>query len=317
MVAARFTPQEFELFARTAIAIFLEAAPFLLIGSVLSALIEVFVHQERLAKWLPKNALASSSLGILGGMALPTCECGAVPIARRFLLKGIPPGPAMAYMLSAPVINPLVLLATYVAFQGDASMVLWRACFVAVPALILSFLWRTRDPHDLLKKSAHRAPVSSCHGHSHGPDGLCEAGENGFPAGQSRWRSLLQTATSEFLAMGKYLVIGCLAAAFFKTFLPWQVLSTIQSSLFVSVGVFMGLAVLLSICSEADAFVAASFVSFPAAAKLSFIALGPMVDLKLMGMYFAVFRKKVAASLILIPTATIFLLSAAFGIFGR
>ena len=64
----------------------------------------------------------------------------------------------------------------------------------------------------------------------------------------------------------------------------------------------MGLAVLLCLCSEADAFVAASFTTLHPSAKLGFLVLGPMFDLKLLLMYTRVFRKRliltIAASVI-------------------
>jgi uncharacterized protein len=51
------------------------------------------------------------------------------------------------------------------------------------------------------------------------------------------------------------------------------------------------LAVLLSICSEADAFVAASLSQFSLTARLAFLVVGPMVDLKLFAMQVGVFGR--------------------------
>ena len=74
----------------------------------------------------------------------------------------------------------------------------------------------------------------------------------------------------------------------------------------------MLLAILLSICSEADAFVAASFLTFPAGAHLAFVGIGPMADLKLIGMYTATFRRKIVLALIFGPIVLIFMLSWLF-----
>jgi uncharacterized protein len=119
---------------------------------------------------------------------------------------------------------------------------------------------------------------------------------------------------SEFLDMGKYLVLGAFAVAFTKVFLPREVLLLFQNNIFWGVGAMMLLAVLISVCSEADAFVAASFVTLPAAAKLSFLAIGPMVDLKLIIMYSAVFDKRIALVLIFLPTILVYLLSTLLGV---
>ena len=113
--------------ARIAVSIVLEAAPFLLLGSLLSAAIERYVKTDRIARRIPKGPLGRMAVGLLGGMLMPICECGSVPLARRLLGKGVPPLTAVTYMLAAPVINPVVLLSTYVAFGGNMKMVLSRA----------------------------------------------------------------------------------------------------------------------------------------------------------------------------------------------
>jgi uncharacterized membrane protein YraQ (UPF0718 family) len=119
---------------------------------------------------------------------------------------------------------------------------------------------------------------------------------------------LLHTA-SEFLDMGKYLVLGAVAVGIFKLFMLAELVLPFQSNVYMAVGALMLLAILLSICSEADAFVAASFTTFPAAAQLSFMALGPMVDLKLIFMYGSVFRKRFVLMMIALPIISVFLLS--------
>jgi len=119
--------QDIQMLARIAVSIVLEAAPFLLLGSLLSAAIERYVDTERIGRRIPKGPLGRMAVGLLGGMLMPICECGSVPLARRLLGKGVPPLTAVTYMLAAPVINPVVLLSTYVAFGGNMKMVLSRA----------------------------------------------------------------------------------------------------------------------------------------------------------------------------------------------
>ncbi len=78
----------------------------------------------------------------------------------------------------------------------------------------------------------------------------------------------------------------------------------------------MLLAVLLSVCSEADAFVAASFASFPLTAKVAFMAIGPMVDLKLIPMFLSVFNRRVAVALIVVPTVSVYVMSFVMALGG-
>ena len=150
----------------------------------------------------------------------------------------------------------------------------------------------------------------------------CEAGtvpESGHAHshGSSQWskiREALTHAGHEFFDMGKYLIIGAIIAALFKTLVPQDVIAQFSGNIFLAIFGMMALAILLSVCSEADAFVAASFVSFPAVAKLSFVTIGPMVDLKLIGMFAATFQKKVFRALLIGPVLMIFFMTWILGL---
>ena len=307
------------VFASVAVSIFLEAAPFLLLGSLISAGFEHLVPQERLARWTPQGRLPAVGLGLVAGMILPTCECGVVPITRRLLSKGVNPAAAITYMLSAPVINPVVIISTLVAFQGNYWMVLGRVALVALPAAVLGWTLGAISPRALLRHpelvaSVQEGPVLPSlepAAHVHGPG--C-GHDHGHYVGPT-WVKVLAQAAGEFMEMGKYLLIGSLAAALFKTLLPSEVMMLFKGNIFLAVGAMMLLAILLSVCSEADAFVAASFSAFPAASQLAFVALGPMVDLKLIATFWGVFHPRVAMALILIPCLLIFLWSVLLGVY--
>ena len=290
--------------ARIAVSIVLEAAPFLLLGSLLSAVVDRYVDTERIARRIPKGPLGSMAVGLLGGMVMPICECGSVPLARRLLGKGVPPLTAITYMLAAPVINPVVLLSTYVAFSGNLKMVLARVLVVACGAALTGWLSSGRLSADFVSDSNRRTlPPDLNHSHSHGAH-RSDDGERG-----RRVLEFLSGGASEFLDMGKYLVLGALASAAFKVFLPWQLVQALAGNAALAIALLMLLAVLLCVCSEADAFVAAAFVYAPPAAQLSFMAVGAMVDLKLVGMYFSAFPKKIAWTLIIVPAVCVFALS--------
>jgi uncharacterized membrane protein YraQ (UPF0718 family) len=297
--------QDIQLLARIAVSIVLEAAPFLLLGSLLSAAIDRYVKTDLIARRIPDGTIGRMAVGLLGGMAMPICECGSVPLARRLLGKGVPPLTALTYMLAAPVINPVVLLSTYVAFGGNMKMVLSRAVAVAVSAALTGWLCAGRISSKGQADSIQpMAGADLNHLHSHG-------GRPIAAGGRSRWAvvDLLSSGAAEFLDMGKYLVLGALTSAAFKVFLPWQLVQALGAHAAISVAVLMLLAVLLCVCSEADAFVAASFVYAPPSAQLAFMAVGAMVDLKLVGMYYSAFPKKIAWMLIVVPVVCVFVLS--------
>jgi uncharacterized membrane protein YraQ (UPF0718 family) len=324
--------QSLQIFSSTVISVFLEASPFLMLGALLSAIFEVYMPQERIDKYLPKGRLLGLLFGLSAGMLMPTCECGVVSIVRRMLKKGVPSHIAITYMISTPVINPLVIAATYIAYRGDMWMVMGRICVVAVCAVTMGLVFSRYDPALLLREGRNYAglfeggytgtgsvevlmPANACcetpHGLGCGCHGGCEI------QNESKLIAIILNTASEFLDMGKYLALGAFAVGLSHVFVPQELFLLFQNNLFLAIGGMMLLAVVLSICSEADAFVAASFSFVPKVAQLSFLTLGPMVDLKLILMYGAIFQKQVALTLITVPVILIYLLSSLIGVLVR
>ena len=236
------------------------------------------------------------ALGVGAGFVLPTCECGVVPVARRLLRKGTPGSVVIAYLLAAPIVNPVVLASTFVAFRGSWAMVGARAGVAVVVAGAVALLVQR-----FVRTAALRGEQDT---------GECD---HDHEVSRSRLILILRHAASDFLEMGKYLVLGAFAAAALKTLVPLDVLGAFEGSLWLSTAGMMVLAILLSVCSEADAFVAASFVTFPAGAHLAFITIGPMVDVKLIGLYLATFRVRLVAWLVLAPLVLVFVLCVLAG----
>ncbi|MFH1933405.1 MAG: permease [Pseudomonadota bacterium] len=309
--------EDLQLFSSIVTSIFIDAAPFLMLGAFLSAALEVYLPQDIIARYTPKSHLSGLFLGLSAGMVFPTCECGVVPVARRLLKKGVPPHIALTYMLSAPVINPVVLVSTYVAFQGDIRMVIGRMLMVAIPACCIGLAVSRSKPDFILRETKNHNDLP---GHDHLESNHSHAPDCGFDHDAhkgSRFTGVLLHTASEFVEMGKYLIMGAFAVGLFKIYLPQETLLFFGNNMFLAVGGMMLFAVLLSVCSMADSFLAASLTSFPSAAQLSFVSIGPMVDLKLIAMYLAVFQPRLVLTLIIVPTFIIYLISVPLGmIFG-
>jgi uncharacterized membrane protein YraQ (UPF0718 family) len=256
----------------------IQALPFVLIGAFASALIEVFVPVgtlERLAH-LPRPLQLPAAA--LAGVAFPICECGSVPVARRLAVKGLVPSAAVTFMLAAPVVNPVVIASTFVAYRGrDAmwTMVAGRFLLGMLVAIVVGWVVGAVSKDDLLKPNPADA-------HTH----LVELGRP-----EAKWRRFFLHMGNDFLFMGRYLVLGATFAALVQTFLPASWISKVAGLPILSIAVMMLLASLLSLCSESDAFIAASFVQFGSSAQLAFLVFGPMVDLKLGALYAGTFRK--------------------------
>lgn len=211
----------------------------------------------------------------VAGAVLPGCECASVPVANSLIRRGVTPAAAFAFLLSAPAINPVVLTATAVAFPGSPAMVVARLLASLATAAVMGWLWLWLGKEKWLQRILR-------HGHT------------GHRPGHSRWTEFRLGFQHDFLHAGGFLVLGAMAAATFNVAVPRSVLDAFSGSPWLSVLFLAGLAVLLAVCSEADAFVAASLAGFSPTARLAFMVVGPMVDLKLIALQAGTFGRAFA-----------------------
>lgn len=297
--------------------IFYEALPFIVLGAIVAGVLEEFLPQSLIARVMPKSRFRSIAVGALLGLIFPMCECGIIPVMRRLLRKGLPLSCCTAYLLAGPVVNPVVLLSTFVAFDGMENateagklsyqmgglpMVLTRglmAYLVAVgTSLVVERLHRIHGNSLLKLMAMPRSAVD-----------LEMIEENGKKDPlMVRLGRISQTALHDFIDITVYLTIGALLAAFTRIWLTHDTIAELsRSHIVLAVLLMMGLAVVLCLCSEADAFVAASFVTLRPAAKSAFLVLGPMLDLKLYMMYTRVFRPRLIWTIFLSVIVQVFL----------
>nr|WP_203615033.1 permease [Streptomyces sp. SID13726] len=253
----------------TAIAV--QGVPFLLLGTVVSAAIGAFVPERVFTRLLPRNQALAVPVAGAAGVVLPGCECASVPVAGSLMRRGVAPAEALAFLLSAPAINPVVLVATSIAFPGRPAMVLGRLVASLATAVVMGWLWARFGRAEWL-----RLP--------RGGPAHAERGLKAFGAGLQH----------DFLHAGGFLVLGAAAAATFNITVPRSVLDLFTGSAWLSVLLLAVLAVVLCVCSEADAFVAASLSGFSPTARLAFMVVGPMVDLKLIALQAGTFGRSFA-----------------------
>lgn len=254
--------------------VFVQAVPFLVLGVVISGSIAAFVSPELLRKLLPRNRTAAIGAAGLAGIALPGCECGVVPIARRLMDQGAPGAAALAFLLSAPAVNPVVLIATAVAFPGQPGMVAARFTGSLATAFVMGYLWARFGRPEWL--------------------GIRPRGHDHCAAGRSRWAVFAEAARHDFLQAAAFLVIGAMAAAALHVLVPPTWYRALSGQLLISIGVLAILAVVLALCSEADAFVASSMSGLPLLPRLVFLVVGPAVDVKLFAMQAGTFGRRFA-----------------------
>lgn len=247
------------------LSIMIEALPFVLIGSIISGFIDVYITPDRVHAFLPQNKILRILFGTFVGFIFPSCECGIVPIVNRFLEKKVPTYTAVPFLATAPIINPIVLFATYTAFGNSVHFALFRALGSILVALVLGIFWGFVAKAPILKQDGAKV-------HSH---------DFSDKRGWTKVGYALIQAIDEFFDMGRYLVFGCLFASFVQVYVPTYVLTRIGHNSLTAILLMMVLAFLLSLCSEADAFIGASLLaSFGFAPVMAFLIIGPMIDIK-------------------------------------
>ena len=289
LAGLRQAPQaegQLSVFATVFLGIFIEAVPFLFLGTLASGLVEVFVRREVLLRLLPSGAFAGALAGSLLGMLFPVCECGVIPLGRRLIRKGVRLPVGIAFMLAAPVINPVVIASTIAAF-GLGPMALWRFALSGLIALTVGLVFSVeRQPQRLLQV----APIQ----------GGMDAPLLRKPL-HARVQRALQIAAEEFFEMGRFLILGAALAALMQTLVPQSFLLGLGSGPVLSVLILMLLAVVLSICSTVDSFVALAFArAFTGGSVLAFLVFGPMVDIKSTLLYLNVFRRRTVLYIVLL-----------------
>lgn len=257
------------------VAICVQALPFLVLGVLISGAIAAFVPAGVLRKALPRGPGAAVAVAGLAGVALPGCECASVPVARRLMGQGVAPAAALTFLLAAPAVNPVVLVATAVAFPGKPEMVLARFAGSFLTAVVMGLLWARWGKLDWIVERALRRL----------PDPVGRGG---------RWKVFAETARTDLAESGGFLVLGALIAAAVNVLVPSVWFQMLAGHLVLAVLVMAVLAVVLALCSEADAFVAASLTALPLLPRLVFLVVGPAIDVKLFALQAGTFGRSFA-----------------------
>ncbi|GAA4909821.1 hypothetical protein EV188_101131 [Actinomycetospora succinea] len=260
-------------FSTVFLSVVLQALPFLALGVALAGAVTAFVPDRVLHRALPRRALFGVPVATASGALVPGCECGSVPFAGRLMGRGVAPSSALAFMLASPAINPVVVVATAVAFPGRPMMVVARVVASSALAIVVGWVWsRVGVP-----------AAASADQHVEHPG--------------RRAAVLAEVVTADLLASAGFLVLGAACVALLQVTVPPTWSAAVAGVPVLSVVVLGLLAVLVAVCSEADAFVAAGLAGFSATAQLAFMVVGPALDVKLAALHVGIFGARFAARL--------------------
>ena len=279
-----------------AISVIVESLPFVILGILLSILVQVWIPETWLVRYLPKNPIlrrmAISFLGVL----LPVCECGNVPLARGLMVKGFTVSESMTFLLAAPILNPITIITTHQAFGWDSGILVARLVGGFVIANLVGWLFSLKADQDamLTPRFAAECRIPSDHDHA-----------------ESRMRQSLTLFVREASVMMPALFIGSLVAGGIQVLVPRSVLVTLGSNPLWSVLAMMVLAFVIAVCSNVDAFFILPFAStFTPGSIATFLVFGPIIDIKML----ALLRTTFTTTVLLQLTLVVGLLSALVGL---
>jgi uncharacterized protein len=283
------------------LSIIFESAPFILMGAFFPSLVLLFIPPDFFKKYLPRNPLLSIPFALVLSAIFPVCECAIIPVIRSLVRKGMPLCAGAVFLAAAPILNPIVLASTFYAFRFDLQVVALRFGLSAFVAVLVG-----TAVYFLLESGSRNAgqkdlPVSF------------ENDPNNSLFRVSSWRRIFDHTIDEFFTVGKYFIFGAGLASLFQVLLGQQTVLSLAESHFIAPGIMMIMAYILSLCSTADAFVAASFAgTFPVMSIVAFLVFGPMLDIKntamLMGYFPAKFVGVFIVSVIVVVYVSIVIL---------
>lgn len=272
--------------------VILQAVPFLLIGILISSAIQIFISSDAIERRFPKKLGLGMLVAVLFGFCLPVCDCASVPIFRSLIKKGIPVPVAVTFLTATPVINPVVMLSTYYAFNGSLRVVTVRVGLGIISSVLIGLFFSVFPSRGKILSNGFDGIMCSCG---------CYDGAVSVTGVKARLGLFIRHSQAEFFNVGKYLMIGAFVSALFQTVGAKSFSVQSGAGFALSLLVMIILAFLLSMCSSSDAVVALSFSSnFSAGATMGFLVFGPMMDIKNLIMLSGGFSRKFVGKLLLI-----------------
>ncbi|MGM7670392.1 permease [Microbacterium sp. A93] len=283
-----------------ALSVLIEALPFIVLGVVLSIVVQVWLPPDTIQRWLPRQGWARRAVLSLLGMLIPVCECGNVPFARGLMMRGLAPAEAMTFLIAAPIVNPIVIITTHAAFGWDGGILIARLVGGYLIANLIGWIYSRHPAPDALLTQQFTA---TCERITH---------EHGTPTKRSLTQFLV-----ELRAVMPALVIGSALAGAVQVLIPRDVLLSIGSNPVLSIVTMMALAMTVAICSNVDAFFALSFVStFSSGALIAFLLVGPLVDIKMLALLRTTFTARTLVGVVAVVLASAFAIGIGVNVFG-
>lgn len=278
----------------------IEAFPFIVLGVTISTLIALYIKEDKILKYLPKNRFVSHAVIGFFGMFIPVCECGNIPVARRLIMKKFSVSEATTFLLAAPIVNPITFITTLEAFNIDKNIAIMRVVFGYIIAFIIGLIISYKKNQNSFLKEEFFTEICDTHDHEH-----------------DKYRGW-EIFQREFMGVFRLLFIGAIIASLTQSLIPREFLNTIGSHMILSIFAMIFLGLVVSMCSNVDAFFALSYsTTFTLGSLMAFMVFGPMIDIKIISMLKNTFKSRFLVWLSVAVTISAVLVGIGVNIFYR
>ena len=256
------------------IALFMESAPWLILGLFVAGMMKAFVPSQLMAKHLGKPGLMSTVKAALFGAPLPLCSCGVIPAAVGLRRSGASKAATTSFLISTPETGVDSISISY-AMLGPFMAIIRP--IAAITSAITAGILVGKDEVKEVTQSAETATESSC----------C-ASKNQAPV-QTLPEKIKAGLHFTFIDLIKdialWLIIGLSFAALIKTYVPNEFLAQWGDG-FMAFVVMAVIGVPMYICATASTPIAAGllFSGVSPGATLVFMLVGPATNIATMGL---------------------------------
>ena len=298
--------------------LFIESAPWLLLGLFIAGFMQWLLPLDLLKKQLGQNKLSAIIKAALVGAPLPLCSCGVIPAAIGLRRAGASKSATVSFLVATPetgvdsISISYALLGPFMAIVRPISAIL-SAIYAGLMVSLVSRVWpQTADPvalEDEKLATAKTAAASCCASEkatqpmpeTADKKACCNSGSRVVPedtGGQTtdsqvsaismstRLVNALQFASGKLLSdITGWLLAGLALAAAIKTWVPAEFLTQWGDG-FVAMVVMALVGIPMYICATASTPIAAGFLALGVSpgAVLVFMLAGPATNLSTMGM---------------------------------
>jgi len=279
-------------FTQHFVGLFIESAPWLLMGFSVAGLMKAFVPSQVLAKHLGEPGLLATVKAALLGAPLPLCSCGVIPAALGLRRSGASKAATTSFLISTPETGVDSVTVSY-AMMGPFMAIIRP--IAAISTAITAGLLVGSDKNDHAPQSSE--PVQSCcasktaepEPEPASAESCCSKVSEENRAADSIGNRLRDSMKFTFVDLIRdislWLMIGLGIAALVKTYVPTEFLTQWGDG-FMAFVVMALIGVPMYICALASTPIAAGllFSGVSPGATLVFMLVGPATNIATIGL---------------------------------